>query len=524
MSGMGWFLGVSLALLAAGLADAQATVEGQVVDAVTKVPVRKAAVGLYCGGSESYLESDAGGRFAFQTVRVGSCTISASANGYLSGRSDINLADGQKMSGIALRLTPSSAISGCIVDEDGDPLNGFQVQLFYVTYGSGRKQLFPDAKSTTDDRGRYRIPGLSAGKYYLSVSPPGNNDFRLTNQTSRYLPTFYPGIVDPAGAAPVEIPPGSEVEDLNLKLQRVPVVTVRGQVTGVASADGYLIPDSMVAGQQGIRAQNGGNGKFEFRGVPAGDYTLSIRAFAADPSKPAPGGGAPVLTGFMRCPLTVGNSDIEGLTIAIPPPASITARVVIDGEAPRDLSKVVLTVEPVPANANDASRFDAKPAGNGTFRFADLAAGRYRMKTYPSSSGLYLKSVRMGGRELPEPVFDLGGSTEVEVVLSSKTASVAGVVHRPDSDEPAVGTTVVLIPQDKDLEYQRVTTDESGRFTMRDIVPGEYRAFTWEKPDDRTFEYFDPDFVRPIESKGVPVSLGEGASKSVELTAIPPGK
>jgi len=59
---------------------------------------------------------------------------------------------------------------------------------------------------------------------------------------------------------------------------------------------------------------------------------------------------------------------------------------------------------------------------------------------------------------------------------------------------------------------------------MRDIVPGEYRAFAWEKLDGRTLEYFDSDFVRSVESKGVPVSLGEGASKSVELTAIPPGK
>jgi hypothetical protein len=307
-------------------------------------------------------------------------------------------------------------------------------------------------------------------------------------------------------------------------LRRVPVVTVRGQVTGVASADAFLIPGGIVAGQQGVQAQNRGNGKFEFRGVPAGEYTLSIRAFASDQSKPPPGGGPPVLAGFMRRRLTVGNSDIEGLTLAIQPPASITARVMIDGEAPRGLSEVVLSVEPVPAKTADDSRSFAKPDGNGTFRFVDLAADRYRMKTYPSSSGLYLKSLRMGGRELPEPVFELGGSAEVEVVLSSKTATVAGVVHRSDSEQTAAGVTVVLIPQNKELEYQSATTDESGRFALRNIEPGEYRAFAWEKLDGRTFEYFDPDFVRPLESKGVPVSLGEGASKNVEITAIPPGK
>jgi hypothetical protein len=240
--------------------------------------------------------------------------------------------------------------------------------------------------------------------------------------------------------------------------------------------------------------------------------------------KAAPGGGLPILTGLLLRRLTVGNSDIEGLTLAIPPPASITARVVIDGEAPRDLSKVTLTVEPVPAISSDNPRSGGKPAANGTFRFVDLAADRYRMRTYPSESGLYLKSMRMGGRELPEPEFDLNGSTEVEVVLSSQTASVAGVVHRPDSDRPAAGITVVLIPQNKELDYLRATTDESGRFALRNIVPGEYRAFAWEKLEGRTFEYYNPEFVRPVESKGVPVSLGEGASKNIELTAIPPGK
>jgi len=515
------FLSVVLALLAAGLADAQATVEGQVLDAVTNAPLRKAIIGLYCG-AESYTESDAEGRFAFRTVRVGACGLRADANGYLSGDSTITLADGQKLTGIALRLAPSSAISGRIVDEDGDPLNGFQVQLFNLTYGPGGKQFFPesDRKSATDDRGRYRIPGLSAGKYYLSVSRPGNLDFRLNNQTSLYLPTFYPGVVDPAGAVPIEIPPGSEVENLNLKLRRAPVVTVRGHVTGVPSVSAALVLNSMVAFQQGVEREPGGHGDFEFRGVPPGDYTLSIRAFASD--QPPTGGGPPALTGFLRRRLTVGNSDIEGLTLAIAPPASITARVVIDGDAPRDLSKVALTVEPVPAiSANP--RAGGKLAGDGTFRFVDLAADRYRMATYSSQSGLYLKSLRMGGQELPEPEFDLNGSAEAEVVLSSQTAGVAGVVHRPDSDQPAAGVTVVLIPENKELEYQRATTDESGHFALRNIVPGEYRAFAWEKLD-RTVEYYDPEFVRRVESKGVAVSLGEGASKNIELTSIRPGK
>src|SRR6185369_75305 len=103
---MRWFLAPTLALLAAGLAHAQATVEGQVLDAVTSAPVRKASVSLFCGRSEREVEPDAAGRFAFQAVPAGSCTIVAKAIGHIADSAEIKLVDGQKLNGIALRLAP----------------------------------------------------------------------------------------------------------------------------------------------------------------------------------------------------------------------------------------------------------------------------------------------------------------------------------------------------------------------------------------------------------------------------------
>ena len=64
---------VSLLLLSAGLPGAQpsgGTVEGQVVDAATGAPVRKALVGLVLSatngkGSATEVEADSSGKFAF---------------------------------------------------------------------------------------------------------------------------------------------------------------------------------------------------------------------------------------------------------------------------------------------------------------------------------------------------------------------------------------------------------------------------------------------------------------------------
>jgi hypothetical protein len=102
---------------------------------------------------------------------------------------------------------------------------------------------------------------------------------------------------------------------------------------------------------------------------------------------------------------------------------------------------------------------------------------------------------------------------------------VTGTVSLADSDEPAVQATVVLIPQEKErrndpLAFLRSMTDESGKFTIRNIVPGEYKAFAWE--DVEYGIYMDPDFIRPIDGKGVAVTLPESARISVKLIAIAP--
>jgi hypothetical protein len=89
----------------------------------------------------------------------------------------------------------------------------------------------------------------------------------------------------------------------------------------------------------------------------------------------------------------------------------------------------------------------------------------------------------------------------------------------PDSDRPASEVTVVLIPARDQLVYPRATTDDSGRFAIRDIPPGEYRAFAWLSADDN-YIYMDPDFIRPLESQGVTVTLTEGGQANIKLILI----
>jgi hypothetical protein len=191
---------------------------------------------------------------------------------------------------------------------------------------------------------------------------------------------------------------------------------------------------------------------------------------------------------------------------------------------PADLSAVRVQVEPAYPNDVIYGNRASQIAPDGTFHLADLAPDRYRVRASTGRTGLYLKTVRMGGRELPGHVLELNGAAEIEIVLSAKTAAVTGVVRLDSSGTPAPGATVVLIPQEEERRedenaYPRATADGYGKFKINNIAPGEYRAFAWENLP-LCCDYIDPEFIRPQDSKAVPVTLNATSSAGLELTAI----
>jgi hypothetical protein len=63
------------------------------------------------------------------------------------------------------------------------------------------------------------------------------------------------------------------------------------------------------------------------------------------------------------------------------------------------------------------------------------------------------------------------------IVLQVQLATASGIVTRPGGTEPLSGATVVLTPVASAQAAKTRTTlsEDDGRFTVRDIEPGEYR-------------------------------------------------
>jgi len=530
------------------------TVEGRVFNAVTGELLRKATIMMnrtdmtpgMSGRNTFSGMTDASGKFSITGVEPGKYRVNASHTGFLGMQynarrpggpgTDLELGRAQKMSDVAFRLTPHGVLSGRVLDEDGDPMEGVQLQLLRYTYNQGKKQLQISNGAGTNDIGEFRLAGIQPGKYFLSATYNGRNfiDIAMFTELTAsalatvsqrpqqdYVPTFYPGTTDIATAAPIDIGPGANVQGLDVHLSKAHTVHVKGRVTSSATQarpgiNLQLRPrNSLIANGGGMNrgAAVRPDGAFDFPSVPAGPYTLT--AFINQ--------GGKFLSA--RQAIDVGSTNVEGVNLTIESGVSLTGQVRIDGTTDQQLTNVMIRLSPREPGSVMGALPNVRMASDGAFRMDDVTTDAYTVNVGGLPQGFYVKSIRSGNIDVLTSGVDLsnGAVAPLDVLVSPNAPQVAGSVQNPGTQQPAVAVTVVLIPQEPERRnqpffYRTGNTDQYGRFTLTPVMPGEYRAYAWE--DVQYGQWFDPEFMKAVESNGEAVSVKEGAPISVQLTMI----
>src|SRR5271155_3783456 len=205
----------------------------------------------------------------------------------------LTLGAGQELKDLVIRLQAAAVVEGRVTDEDGDPMAEAQVAVLRQTFVAGRSHWEQVGAERTNDLGDYRIAGLAAGNYFISVTPPP--DFRSLIETTgnagtlrngngaagsekpapaAYQTTYYPGTRDRGQAEPIQLHPGDDFP-ANFSLTPSPTLTIRGTVVNLPPGTTAAI---MLQSKDFSLVLNGAemhrDGSFEIRDVSPGSYTI----------------------------------------------------------------------------------------------------------------------------------------------------------------------------------------------------------------------------------------------------------
>ncbi|HUC20747.1 MAG TPA: carboxypeptidase regulatory-like domain-containing protein, partial [Candidatus Polarisedimenticolaceae bacterium] len=310
--------------------------------------------------------TDEQGKFRLTGVPAGVFTLTVAAAAYVfpnSGRSTspgktVILQEGEEVNDVDLALTRGGIITGRVLDANGQPVIGERVSV-QVLDEKNRKRtvVLPHQAGETDDRGIYRLYGLPAGRYLVSIGRRPMPDSIKAGPGGTAPVTYYPGVVDEAKATPVSIQTNDEVENIDIKLGRATdTYRVSGRV--VDAETGRPVPN-INCGYTELTArplpglspacQTNADGLFRLERIPPGRYALFISSdsnseFYSEPT-----------------PFEVSSGDVQGLEIRARRGASISGMAVVEGvKDPAILSKLsqlmVYVTQPDKLSANPAAK------------------------------------------------------------------------------------------------------------------------------------------------------------------------
>jgi len=443
---------------------------------------------------------------------------------------------------LLIQASTTGTVRGRITDDQGQPAVDVPVQLVRVLFNPQGKTFQAVGSTNVDDRGEYRLYGVSPGSYYLLVGnspgPLGRPGRPNGLSPAVYALSFYPGVTDVSQAAQIELKSGSEVT-ADMRVQRQNTYRVRGRIvdsrTGQAppSADVSLNYRNLTGGGGGFSSSQSYNpktGTFELKNVIPGHYI--VQAQIQDPNLSGPVNGpvdiaarqaAIAARPSAQVPLDVQNSDVDGLVLTLTLPSSIPGRLSFQGAAFSTLTgrdRVRVEIQPTDGIAGPPV---LTPLGaDGTFRIDNVREGSYQIRVVNLPPGFYVKSALLGGADVLADAFRFSSSISgtLDVVVSSGAAQVNGGVI-DGANRPVSHVMAVLVPMQRNRAdlYRTAITDQNGRFVMIGITPGDYKLFGWNGIE--RYRFMDPDFISKFESDGIPVHVDESSAQAVQVRMIP---
>lgn len=416
---------------------------------------------------------------------------------------------------------PAGSVSGAVVDERGEPMQGVVVRAQRLRTVNGRRvSLTATDAVETDDRGRFRVFALRPGEYVVTAAVTA----RLGGPRE-YAPTYAGGALDLDSATRWLIA-DSEEGGVGVEMVSAELFSVSGTVLSSSGAPGAGSVRLTLTHRSGRpipearAAPVGAEGNFSFDGLPPGDYVVQATA----------GGvlGTPAEFGVEF--VTVGEGNRPRVVVRTATPSILSGRIIVEGGTDDPtlttlgLALRVLPDDPDRSPPNQSGTASLAIQSDGTFYITGLA-GRNRIVLGSALEGWFMKELLLGGSDVAVEPFDFGAGgnsfDDAVLVLSPRGAVITGQPE-PERDGLVPTYSAVVFPTDSANRISRsqfikhVRAAADGTFRITGLPPGSYYiAAVRNLMPPAGIDEWEPAELERLAGLATRVAVAEGETRTV---------
>jgi protocatechuate 3,4-dioxygenase beta subunit len=424
----------------------------------------------------------------YNVMAIAPAMVGPSEGMYGESGKTVTIAEGETVEKIDFSLVKGGVITGRVTDADGAPVISERIHLNQAdkqAQNRGGRGFFSfnPFMYETDDRGIYRIYGIPAGRYTVSVgesTEEGSVSFGYGGRRY-YTRTFHPTATEESKATIIEIGAGSEATNVDISLGRkAKSFVATGRVTdesgkpvvGARIGNGSVAKDGNRMESFGWGSISDSKGEFRLDGLLPGRYAAFVWSEADKDS----------YSDTARFEITDGN--ISGLELKLHSGSSISGIAVIEGTNDRTtlakLSQFSLAASINAEGLAAPTYANVKISPDGSFRIKGLRPGKARifLSTRPALPGFTLARVEREGIPVREIEITPGAQvTGIRAIIEYGSGSVRGLVKVENGMLPEEARVLISARRRGDTAgpaNRGAQVDSRGRFLIEGMTTGEY--------------------------------------------------
>ncbi|HEV7395351.1 MAG TPA: carboxypeptidase-like regulatory domain-containing protein [Pyrinomonadaceae bacterium] len=430
------------------------------------------------------------------------------------------IGEGETVEGADLTLVRGGVITGKVTDADGHPVIEQRVNLLPADRPTDPRIRTPAlANAITDDRGIYRMYGLAAGRYKVSVGQSLSSFMMNYSGRPIYKETFYPDTTDQAKATIVEVTEGTESSNVDIAAGRASqTFTITGRVINGENSEpvggvrfGLRV---MTNGQPNVvmntSAVSDTRGQFRAENLTPGKYALFIM-----PQLNNPASGDPVT-------FEIIDQDLNDLVVKTSKGASIGGIIVLENSEDKTAysNLLKLRLQGYVQSADQIGNMGQSTPinGDGSFILTGLQPGSVSFSFGSFSDprllrNFHLKRTERDGVIQPRGVEVKNGDqiTGIRLVVAYGTSTLRGTVTTVNGTVPSGARISLRLTMSGEVNssFRPPEIDSRGHFVLEGLPAGQYEL---------TAFVFLPGSRAEAPRTTRQVSISEGMITDVQLT------